>query len=188
MLFLQHFGFRVLLCASVVLLTVVLLIQGSSQEVRALQKLEAEAGTGWHVVGQSHYVAPAHAIAFSLSLPAFVLTVPLRAMVGSDSLVFEVVFVFAVGLLWYWIGRKLDRRFRIVADSPAMTRSPLARMLDGMVFVVCLGLFVLLILYRSSVSTLIFVSTCAWLLVFLLLFGFSAFVRVRKFGDRRDVF
>lgn len=125
-------------------------------------------------------------VSIAINFPAYAAVVPvnfthwsgeLRYNYGRLSILFElqdVLFFCGVGVLWYWLGIKLDRRL----ESEAHVRSPVpksvavARMIFGVVFALALG-FLAFELLTSSMRPQMQVGPFGLIWSIALLFHFS---------------
>lgn len=140
-----------------------LLLLGQAQREALLSKTGAF--TVWD------YTPPARQLAYVLNAPALLPVVVLQPVLPAQPLVWDLIFVAACGLFWYWAGRRIDIRLgrSSIGEERKKSRTPLLLgfvISSGAVVATGIGIFTLV-----GLSLVIRLCLLLWSIGFALYFG-----------------
>jgi hypothetical protein len=105
-------NWRMFLATAQVLLAAALLIASHFEKQAHQIEQQRRVTTGWELRVEWDYIPRAEVLLLTLNSPPSLLSAPFRVQIGKFKLAFQLAFLLAVGLFWYWIGGLLDKRAR----------------------------------------------------------------------------
>jgi len=177
-----------------VALAITLLAVGYAHEHTLKARREAapvvalpEGAVAFDPVSMNHYLEPTVAVCFSINFPAAVIAAPFPLLLESAGYEGEwlgdLFFVGSVAILWYLIGRAIDRRSGSIPSPHPKPHRPIVESFQWIGFVTCALIAILGLVFarpwHSSYDLFRNGGLVVWSAVF------AAFLALRLFRNRR---